>query len=104
MHLGQIGLAGFSLSHPLFSAVVGTKCDLFGYWMAGLVHACLGLSLGLMRPKLLSLGCSFISSVIGVHSGGDFCISEFESIYILLKDSSSWCLVSISKLLICERY
>ena len=86
----------FPLPPAVFSRG-GEKCDLFGCWTVGLVRACLGLSLGLIWPKLLSLGCFFISSVIGVHSGGDFCISEFESIYFLLKDSSSWCLVSISK-------
>ena len=84
--------------------VLDKRQEALGQWSEEVVEACLGLSLGLVWTKLLNFASSFISSLIGVHSGGDFCVSEFESIYILLKDSSSWCLVSISKLLICERY
>ena len=49
----------------------------------GLVYACLGMPLGISCSEFVRCLLPLVGCFIEVHSGGDFCIFDFESTVLL---------------------
>ena len=49
----------------------------------GVVYACLGMPLGILCSEFVRCSLPLVGCFIGVHSGGDFCIFDFDSIVLI---------------------